>query len=209
VAVESTVGAVDDNSLTVNGTKYSGGYIDFAARSSGKTGALVNGGLCDTVGAWSGKVVLCQRGTVSFFDKVRNAQTGGAVGVAIYNNVSGGFAGTLGDGNTSTIPAISLSMEDGQTIINSGGIGLSSTVVSQKTEPASGYAFYDGTSMATPHVSAIAALIWSYNTSWTATRVRNALEKSAQDLGAAGRDNYYGNGLVRAKAALDYAIANP
>jgi hypothetical protein len=39
--------------------------------------------------------------------------------------------------------------------------------------------------------------------------VRNALEKSAQDLGAAGRDNYYGHGLVQAKAALDYAIANP
>jgi subtilisin family serine protease len=58
-------------------------------------------------------------------------------------------------------------------------------------------------------VAAVAALVWSYNTSWTATRVRNALEKSAQDLGAVGRDNYYGNGLVRAKAALDYAIANP
>jgi hypothetical protein len=55
----------------------------------------------------------------------------------------------------------------------------------------------------------VAALVWSYNTSWTNTRVRAALEKSAQDLGTAGRDNYYGNGLVQAKAALDYAIANP
>jgi subtilisin family serine protease len=63
--------------------------------------------------------------------------------------------------------------------------------------------------MATPHVAAVAALVWSYNTTWTAQRVRNALEKSAQDLGTAGRDNYYGNGLVQAKAALDYAIANP
>lgn len=63
--------------------------------------------------------------------------------------------------------------------------------------------------MATPHVSAVAALVWSYNTTWTNTRVRAALEKSALDLGAAGRDNYYGNGLIQSKAALDYAIAHP
>jgi subtilisin family serine protease len=207
VGVESTVGIKEDNSLTVNGATYRGGYIDGAARTAGVSGVLADGGLCDTVGAWSGKVVLCQRGTISFADKVNNVKLGGGIAAAIYNNVSGGFAGTLN--GTSTIPAISLSMEDGNAIKTSGGIGLSSTVVSLATEPASGYAFYDGTSMATPHVSAIAALIWSYNTSWTVSRVRNALEKSAEDLGAAGRDNYYGNGLVRAKAALDYAIANP
>jgi serine protease len=63
--------------------------------------------------------------------------------------------------------------------------------------------------MATPHVSAVAALVWSYNTSWTNARVRKALEATAEDRGAAGRDNYYGWGIVRAKNALDYAIANP
>jgi serine protease len=209
VGVESTVGALDNNSLTVSGATYSGGYIDGAARSSGVSGALADGGLCDSVGAWAGKVVLCQRGSISFADKVNNVKAGGGVGAAIYNNAAGGFAGTLGTGVTSTIPAISLSMEDGNAIKGSGGIGQSSSVVSTYVSPASGYAFYDGTSMATPHVAAVAALIWSYNTSWTATRVRNALEKSAEDLGAPGRDNYYGHGLVRAKAALDYAIANP
>ncbi|QRK10952.1 S8 family serine peptidase [Archangium violaceum] len=209
VGVVSTVGAVDNNTLTVAGTTYSGGYITGAARTAGVTGTLVDGGLCDSVGAWSGKVVLCQRGTISFADKVNNVKSGGGIGAAIYNNVSGGFAGTLGDGVTSTIPAISLSQEDGNAIIAAGGIGQSATEVSLLTEPASGYEAYDGTSMATPHVSAVAALVWSYDTSWTNTRVRAALEKSAQDLGAAGRDNYYGNGLVQAKAALDYAIANP
>ncbi len=209
VGVLSTVGAVDANSLTVGGTTYNGSHVDLSGRTAGVTGTLVNGGLCDTVGAWSGKVVLCQRGTVSFFDKVNNVKNGGGTAAVIYNNVSGPLAATLGDPNTSTLPAIGLSMEDGQAIIAAGGIGLSSTVVSQVTDPGSGYEAYDGTSMATPHVAAVAALVWSYNTSWTATRVRNALEKSAQDLGAVGRDNYYGNGLVRAKAALDYAIANP
>ncbi|MDY7225979.1 S8 family serine peptidase [Hyalangium rubrum] len=209
VGVLSTVGAVDTNSVAVAGGTFSGGYIDGAARSAGVTGALVDGGLCDSVGAWAGKVVLCQRGTIDFNTKVVNAKAGGGVAAVIYNNVAGGFAGTLGTGVTSTIPAISLSLEDGTAIKAAGGLGQSSTVSSQFVEPASGYEPYDGTSMATPHVSAIAALVWSYNPAWTATRVRNALEKTAEDLGTAGRDNYYGNGLIRAKAALDYAIANP
>jgi subtilisin family serine protease len=209
VAVVSTVGALDSNKLTVGGATYSGGYITGAARTAGVTGTLVNGGLCDSVGAWAGKVVLCQRGTIGFVDKVNNVKAGGGIGAAIYNNVSGPFAGTLGDGVSSTIPAISLSLEDGNAIIAAGGIGQSATESSIFTEPGNGYEAYDGTSMATPHVSAVAALVWSYNTSWTNTRVRKALEMSAEDRGAAGRDNYYGYGIVRAKAALDYAIANP
>jgi len=209
VGVQSTVGALDLNTLAVGGSTYSGGYIDGAARTAGVTGTLVNGGLCDSVGAWAGKVVLCQRGTIAFVDKVNNVKAGGGIGAAIYNNAAGGFAGTLGTGVTSTIPAISLSMEDGNAIIAAGGIGQSATEASNKTEPASGYEFYDGTSMATPHVSAVAALVWSYNTSWTNTRVRKALEQSAEDRGAAGRDNFYGYGVIRAKNALDYAIANP
>jgi subtilisin family serine protease len=207
VGVESTVGALDNNSITVGGATYSGGYIDGAARTTGVTGALVDGGLCDSVGAWSGKVVLCQRGVISFADKVNNALAGGGVAAVIYNNVSGGFAGTLN--GTSTISAISLSLEDGEAIKATGGVGQSSTVASQYTAPASGYAFYDGTSMATPHVSAVAALVWSYNPSWSVSKIRTALEATAEDRGAAGRDNYYGYGIVRAKAALDYAIANP
>jgi subtilisin family serine protease len=209
VGVQSTVGALDLNTLAVGGTTYTGGYIDGAARNAGVTGSLVNGGLCDTVGAWAGKVVLCQRGSIDFVTKVNNVKSGGGIAAAIYNNVAGGFAGTLGTGVTSTIPAVSLSLEDGNAIIAAGGIGQPATEASTKTEPASGYELYDGTSMATPHVSAVAALVWSYNTTWTNTRVRKALEQTAEDRGTAGRDNYYGYGIVRAKNALDYAIANP
>jgi subtilisin family serine protease len=58
--------------------------------------------------------------------------------------------------------------------------------------------------MATPHVTGVAALVWSYKTSWTNAQVREALEQTTWDLGALGRDDYYGYGLVQAKAALDY-----
>ena len=186
------------SSLSAGGNTWLGANIDGSARTD-VSGMLVSGGLCDSVGSWTGKVVLCQRGNITFAQKVSNVKSGGGVGAAIYNNVSGGFAGTLS--GTSTIPAISLSMEDGQaaladvngasSLVNSAGVG-------------NGYESYDGTSMATPHVSGVAALVWSLRTSKTNAEIRDALQKTALDKGAAGRDNTYGYGIVQAKAAYDY-----
>jgi serine protease len=204
VSVLSTVPYKETNTLTVGATVYNGNHIENAARNAaGASGDKVDGGLCDTTNAaWSGKVVICQRGSVSFLDKVTNVQSSGGVACVIYNNVSGGFFGTLGDTGSSSIPAISLSLEDGQAALAQAE--TASTVVSKVEQPASGYDSYNGTSMATPHVSAVAALVWSYNTSWTNQQVRDALNATAKDKGAAGRDTSYGYGIVQAKAALDY-----
>jgi subtilisin family serine protease len=201
VGVLSTVPYLDANSLTADGVSYSAGHIEFSARGEA-TGALVNGGLCDSVGAWSGKVVLCERGVISFYDKVHNVELGGGAAAAIYNNVPGGFLGTLGDGNSSAIIGLSMSQEDGQYLV-ANKLGVSATVASSISEPASGYEYYDGTSMATPHVSAVAALVWSAMPGATNAEIRAVLQDTAQDLGALGRDNYYGYGLVQAKAAID------
>ncbi len=72
-----------------------------------------------------------------------------------------------------------------------------------------GYEFYDGTSMATPHVSGVAALIWSKYPDLTNVQIREALTSTALDLGATGRDVAYGYGLVQAKAALDKLDGGP
>jgi subtilisin family serine protease len=201
VGVLSTVPWVGAT-VTGNSTTYRGSGIEGAAttNAAGRSGALVNGGLCTSAGAWTGAVVLCERGTNSFYEKVINAQNGGARAAVIYNNVSGGFAGTLGTGNTSAIPAVALSREDGMALASWNG---TSTVVNSK-DAGSGYEAWDGTSMATPHVAGVAALIWSQNPGLTNAQIRDALQKTAEDLGTAGRDNSYGYGLVRAKAALDY-----
>src|SRR6478736_6023911 len=75
------------------------------------------------------------------------------------------------------------------------------SVLSTASSP--GYAYYNGTSMAAPHVSGVAALIWSKHPGATNVQVRTALTNSAEDLGTPGRDDSYGFGLVRAKNALD------
>jgi subtilisin family serine protease len=199
--VLSTWPAQESSSVTVSGVGYVANGVDGSKRTTGVTAPLVDGGLCDSVGSWSGKMVLCERGTITFADKVSNVQKGGGTGAIIYNNVSGPFKGGLGQGS-STIPAVTLSQEDGQ-LLKAQHLSVSATVVSQSLKPASGYEHLDGTSMATPHVSGVAALIWSVNPSWTNAQIRQALESTAQDLGPAGRDNSYGHGLVQAKAALD------
>lgn len=202
VGVLSTVPWIATDTLTVDGIVYTAGGIEGAPTGSAE-GALVDGGLCDAVGSWAGKVVLCQRGLISFYQKVANVQAGGGAAAVIYNNVPGGFAGTYSAGESTTIVGITLSQEDGQYLV-ANKLGSVGSVFADLDKPASGYEAWNGTSMATPHVSGVAALIWSYFPDKTNQQVRDALEKTAKDLGAAGRDNYYGNGLVQAKAAYDY-----
>lgn len=65
-----------------------------------------------------------------------------------------------------------------------------------------GYYFYTGTSMATPHVVGVAALVKSQDPSRTNAQIRNILVTTAEDLGTPGRDVYFGYGIVDAAAAL-------
>lgn len=66
-----------------------------------------------------------------------------------------------------------------------------------------GYWFYEGTSMAAPHVSGVAALLISTGVTGP-DAVREALEGSTEDLGTPGKDAEYGWGLIDAYAALNY-----
>jgi serine protease len=66
-----------------------------------------------------------------------------------------------------------------------------------------GYYAYSGTSMATPHVSAAAALLLSVNNSLTRTDVLSKLKSSAMDLGSAGEDSVYGAGLIQVANSLE------
>lgn len=208
VAVLSSVPWSDTNTLSSGSTSVSGAHVENSARTPGLGNVIVDGGQCSSASVYPpGAIVLCQRGTNSFLAKVTNVQSGGGGAAAIYNNAAsdpscGDFAATLGDGNSSAIPAISLSCSDGAAML--GFVNGSGTLVSQFSAPGSGYEAWDGTSMATPHVSAVAALVWSHCPGSTNGQVRSALDNSARDKGAAGRDTSYGFGIVQAQAALDY-----
>ena len=202
VGVLSTIPYIETNSLIVDGTEYTPNHIEFSAFGSA-SGELVDGGLCTSSGAWDGKVVLCQRGDISFLEKVTAVYQGGGAAAIVYNNEPGNFLGTLGEEPAFELLAISLSQEDGQFLV-SNKLGAIASLTSTHTFPTSGYEAWDGTSMATPHVSGVAALIWSANPSWTNVEIREAMNATAFDLGVSGRDSIFGYGLVQAADALTY-----
>jgi len=59
-----------------------------------------------------------------------------------------------------------------------------------------------GTSMSTPFVSGVAALIWSAYPDWSSQQVISALQSSAKPLDCAGRSPEYGFGLPSALKAI-------
>ena len=65
-----------------------------------------------------------------------------------------------------------------------------------------GYGLNSGTSMASPHVAGLAALILSKNYELTSDQVDQILESSALDLGPTGKDNDFGAGRIRAPEAI-------
>ncbi|MEC0243023.1 S8 family peptidase [Paenibacillus dokdonensis] len=73
------------------------------------------------------------------------------------------------------------------------------------TYPGNQYAALSGTSMASPHVAAMAALIRSRNPDLTNKQVMDIMRSSTVDLGPKGRDKYYGYGQIDIYKALQAA----
>ncbi len=65
-----------------------------------------------------------------------------------------------------------------------------------------GYANLSATSMATPHVTGLAALLKSYAPGLTNDEIRAAITSTADDLGPEGWDDQYGYGRINAYSAL-------
>lgn len=155
-----------------------------------------------------GQVCLIERGTTLFTEKALNCQRGGGIAALIYNNVPSGFGGSLSEeGDGVNIPVYSLAREAGLFLFDLVVNEDATTTISLQAAAAS-YSYYSGTSMATPHVTGVAAKIWAARPACTNLQIRTAMEASALDLGARGRDDIYGHGLVQAEAAFEYLLEN-
>ncbi|TWX58564.1 S8 family serine peptidase [Colwellia hornerae] len=209
VCVEVTAGGVDTLSTYPAGMATSASmsadgvaYASSAMENSGSVTAntFYMGTAESTNSGANGNVCLIDRGVISFHDKVQNCQNSGGVGAVIINNEAGMLSATLGDTNATTIPAVGVALEDRAALLASNTVDIAIG--------ASDYGFMSGTSMATPAVSGMAALVWSNHNGCTGTEIRDALKATAEDNGAAGHDDYFGHGIVKAKAANDYLTAN-
>lgn len=71
------------------------------------------------------------------------------------------------------------------------------------------YEFFQGTSMAAPHVSGVAALLIAQNPALSPLEVRARLQSYAVDIGPAGPDTQYGAGLLNARNSLTQSFGLP
>ncbi|MDP3683723.1 MAG: S8 family serine peptidase, partial [Ignavibacteria bacterium] len=84
--------------------------------------------------------------------------------------------------------------------ISAPGVGIIST------KRGGGYEQLTGTSMATPSASGSTALLLQVNPNLTPAQIKYALEMSAIDLGASGKDGVYGSGRIDVNKATKYVL---
>ena len=155
----------------------------------------------------AGKIALVQRGgqdssgtNLTFKAKMLNAKAAGAIGIIIYN-IPGGVMVNPGllDLTTSDVPGLLplalVTEADGAKLkATSGNAGIAFNHDSYSSI----FQLEQGTSMACPHAVGVAALVWSLAPAAKASDIADAMKATAKDLGDAGVDNTYGNGLVNA-----------
>ncbi len=171
------------------------------------TGELAECSVSGNCTDMSNKVCLVERvgnqgASYPEIDAVRACNNAGASAVIVYGNTAlPGLQNPflVDTNNEASLVSVSVSRATGQVL--QGLIGSTVTVSNTANED---YEYYNGTSMATPHVSGVATLVWSHHTECSAAQIRSALHATAEDLGTAGRDDKTGYGLIDAVAANAY-----
>ncbi|GGK86599.1 S8 family serine peptidase [Deinococcus radiotolerans] len=171
------------------------GNIVRAGDGTGTAGANEFCGTSTRNSALAGNIALISRGTCSFEEKTANAVASGAKGVMIYNNAAGALGMSLT--NSYAVPVVGIQQADGQALLPK--LPTTGTVAVTSAD----YESYNGTSMATPHVSAAAAVVWAAKPTLTNTQLLSLLTSTAKDLGTAGKDNNFGYGLVDPLKAIN------
>jgi serine protease len=207
------VGSEAYSQVDVDGRLFASNSIAFAPVGT-YSGTMFDCGVGDSRDACgkgatcSGFVAYVDRGGtdelgqgLTFAKKVNFMRRAGARAVIVGNNDPNDGIGLFTLGTEGTwLPAAAVSNADAATLKTLQGKDAKVSLVGAD------YARLSGTSMSTPHVSGVAALVWSARPTLTAADVRKLLEDSADSTHNATpgkHDNAYGFGLVQAKAALD------
>jgi subtilisin family serine protease len=164
----------------------------------------------------AGAVCLIQRGNNTFCAKSLHCAVGGGLGVLFYNRDTPDVGpcdiaapvytlqtkcSQLGSG---IIPSLSIGRQEGEAL-KAAMQGQQLLVTMDFRDPTLGVpvGYTSGTSMATPHVSGVAGVVWAAAPrNCSAAGLRSVLQQTALDLGVPGRDNDTGYGLVQAAAAV-------
>jgi thermitase len=219
--VEGT--CVDDN---MHGTHVAGTIAAKANNATGVAGVAFNSNLsiCRALRSAAGTgltsdVANCINWTHSKGAKVISMSLGGGASTTLKNAVANAWKGGAANGSvlvaaagndgdsTVNYPAgypevvsvaatdhrdarASFSNTNSDVEVAAAGVSVLSTI------PGGLYARLSGTSMATPHASGVAGVLWQLFPGDTASGIRGRLGAAVDDLGPAGRDSSFGFGRV-------------
>jgi len=225
--VSGTIAQSTNNSLGVAGIAF--GATLMPVKVLDKTGTGTNSGVAAgiryaadhgakiinmSLGASAGSQALLDAVTYAYNKGVTiiaaAGNNGGAVSYpAAYNQVIA-VAATRYDEATANYsnfgPQIDIAAPGGDSSVDQNGDGQPDGVLQQTFQDSThrnlfAYYWFDGTSMAAPHVAGVAALLLSQDPSMTPADIKARLQSTAKDRGAPGWDQYYGSGIVDAGAA--------
>src|SRR5919108_351282 len=214
---------VDDS---LHGTHVAGTIAAKANNATGVAGVAFNSSLaiCRALRGGAGvgltsDVANCITWTHSKGAKVISMSLGGGASTTLQNAVAaawenggptgsvlGAAAGNDGDSTLNYPAAYAQGVSVAATDHNDAKASFSNTntdveiagpgVNVLSTIPGGQYAELSGTSMATPHVSGVAGVLWQLFPGDTANGIRSRLDGAVDDLGPAGRDQSFGFGRV-------------
>ena len=142
---------------------------------------------------------------------IQSCLDGGGIGAIIYDAYDRPTANWTV--NYSPLTVVTVSRSVGVTLVNQ-KIGSTVTIGDAGNNNVEyTYTLMSGTSMATPHVTAAAALLWSYfGNSCTNHQIRYAMAVTAYDPNpttAPGCDEHFGYGIPKTKNAYQWLLAHP
>lgn len=169
---------------------------------------LFSNALCEAVAdaAAAGTLVVAAAGNAGGTAYYYPASCPGALSVAAVDNALGEPKPTWYSQHNDRV---SLSAPGGDVHQDADGDGYPDGVLSTTWNYETGlpnYAFYMGTSQASPQVAAALALLLAQDPGRGADEARDLLLDTASDLGPEGYDEHYGRGLLNLPAALALAL---
>ncbi|TET55213.1 MAG: peptidase S8, partial [Actinobacteria bacterium] len=208
--VAGIAAAITNNAVGVSGTSWGANIMPVKVLNRKGSGSYqsVSNGIIFAVDTGA-RVINLSLGGYTFSRTLQNAtdyaySRGAVVAAAAGNAGNRSVLYPAGNRNVLGVAATdsndrraSFSNYNGTVDVSAPGVSVLSTYIGLR------YAYGSGTSMATPFTSGLAALIFSQNPGWSAGQVNSSIMLQSDDLGAAGRDDFYGYGRINVNASLN------